>query len=92
MNIVLIRKVLNELLLLKDGEDMPYLCGVCYELGVASVKAENFEGFVSGTKEYQWANKLAGFDYVDKRGYMTPIRRSFVYKLLTELDKLECSN
>lgn len=87
MNIALVRETLNRLLALENDERMPNFSGVCCELLVAA----NQESIVciNDCKEYNWANDMADNDYVDRPGYMTPIRREFIYKLLRELDTLE---
>jgi hypothetical protein len=83
LNKDLIRSVLNELLLLKDGDLMPNNSGVCKELFVASVKKNGIESHhPTGCPEYVWANNIADGDYVDTYGMMTAIRREFIYKLL----------
>jgi hypothetical protein len=84
----LIRSVLNELLLLEDGDFLPHFSGVCKELFIAHMKKKgieypNPEYHPNLCPEYRWANHLADGNYVDTYGKMTQMRRDFIYQLLT---------
>lgn len=88
----LIRSVLNELLLLKDGDSLPNSSGVCKELlAGARLKAKRYIETYE-CPEYVWANNIADGVYVDSHGKMTPLRRRFTKLLLELLSILDGEN